>query len=609
MNRDLAEAKRAKMAAEQAVIRMDGRLRHKLKPHVKQGLINAILKSDAQDDLLFRATPARFTPSAWSITGLLSRLALIWNRRHNRGTAEDQRAALAQMHSRVRQSGAVALVIAFGVALFLGATELGEPLELGGQILRDSTRTMSASGNIVIVAKDDRSAKQLGALPWPRRYDAALIDKLREMGAKTIAMDDGFTSMTNQTDDAALAGAFDRFGGKVWLNTIIERDGVTDKLFPDVQAPLFRTRTQQAHLMYWYNLFGQIRYLPESIKIRDVSSRSLAEILADKGLISGYDTHDFEMRPRINDISNFFSTGELRPDFAIDFRTIPTISAIDIIKGNVDRSAIAGKIIMIGKTDETFATTTAIPWYGRVPVVYSLVVVAETIKNGIQRGMGYLPLLITAALIGAFCATRRMRRSRGAILGIGGVMLIIATLVGDRVGLHFQIIPALFLLTTLGIRQAMYGKLMIAETTNSISGLPNLSQIHYIKGREACAVGALKIEQYGEFVAPLSHEAERIAINGVAARINIMCPGSVIHQGDDGLFAWLIPLDSGCDFDVVGGQINALFMVPFVGLYKMQDIGVSVGVINDMKLNFGQRLAVAIDRANVPVYVTLREVL
>jgi hypothetical protein len=190
MNKDISEALRAKMSAEQAVSRMDGKLRYKMKPHVKQGLIDAILKSDAQDDLMFRATPARFTPSAWSLTGLLSRLALIWNRRLNRGTAEDQRAALAETYSRVRQSGAVALVIAFGVALLVGIGGLAEPLEIGGQTLRDATRRTAASGDIVVIAKDDRSAQQFGAIPWPRRHDAALIDKLREMGAKTIAMDD-----------------------------------------------------------------------------------------------------------------------------------------------------------------------------------------------------------------------------------------------------------------------------------------------------------------------------------------------------------------------------------------------------------------------------------
>jgi hypothetical protein len=88
-----------------------------------------------------------------------------------------------------------------------------------------------------------------------------------------------------------------------------------------------------------------------------------------------------------------------------------------------------------------------------------------------------------------------------------------------------------------------------------------------------------------------------------------MCPESVVHQGDDGLFVWLIPYESGCDFDVVGGQINALFMVPVVGLNGMHDVGVSLGIVDDMKFNFGQRLAVVIDRANVPVYVTLSKVL
>jgi hypothetical protein len=75
-----------------------------------------------------------------------------------------------------------------------------------------------------------------------------------------------------------------------------------------------------------------------------------------------------------------------------------------------------------------------------------------------------------------------------------------------------------------------------------------------------------------------------------------------------GCLAWLIPLDARYDFDVVGGQINALFMVPVIGLNGMHDVGVSLGIVDDMKFNFGQRLAVSIDRANVPVYVTLSKV-
>jgi diguanylate cyclase len=587
MNRDLAEAKRAKMAAEQAVLRMDGRLRHKLRPHVKQGLIDAILKSDAQDDLMFRNTPARFTPSAWSLTGLLSRLALIWNRRHNRGTAEDQRAALAETYARVRQSGAVALVIALGVALLVGFGELAEPAEIVLQGARDSARSTVASGDIVVIAKDDRSAQQFGAIPWARRHDAALIDKLREMGAKTIAMDDTFATRTNPKDDAVLAAAFDRAGGKVWLSVMTQENPTTGERDPVIPAPFFAKRTQQAHFLFQYNLFGHINKVFGSAMVAGDRYPSLARVLANKEYISG----------------------SLKPDYAISYRTIPTISALDVVLGNVDGSAIAGKTVIIGTVSETKAAMYSIPRQGRASAVYSLIVGAETIKRGVARELGYLSPLLAAAVIGLFCTLNRSRKRRAAILGGGTLALVAMMFIGDRIGWHFPMMPALLLLIIMAVREAMYSKLIIAETTNQVSGLPNLSQIHYIKGRENCALGALKIEQYGQLVAPLSREAQHVLINAIAARINIMCPESVVHQGDDGLFVWLIPYESGCDFDVVGGQINALFMVPVVGLNGMHDVGVSLGIVDDMKFNFGQRLAVVIDRANVPVYVTLSKVL
>ena len=587
MSRDLAEAKRAKMAAEQAVIRMDGRLRHKMKPHVKQGLIDAILKSDAQDDLLFRNTPARFTPSAWSITGLLSRLALIWNRRHNRGTTEDQRAALAETYARVRQSGAVALVIAFGVALLVGAGELAEPLEIGGQTLRDSTRRTAASGDIVVIAKDSRSAQQFGAIPWPRRHDAALIDKLREMGAKTIAMDDGFTALSNPIDDAALAAAFDRAKGKVWLSVQAEKNMSTGEGDPVLPAPMFAQRTRQAHFWFWLNIFRHIDSIPESMMIAGKSHPSLAEVLA-----AG--------KPVL---------GDVRPDYAIDYRTVPTISAGDILLNRVDRSVVAGKTIMIAMVSETRVTVYPMPGYrSSAAPVYSLVVGAESIKHGLAQELGCLPPLLAAALIGSLCALNRSRKRRATILGAGALGLVAMILIGDRIGWHFLMMPALLFLIIMAVREAIYGKLIMAETTNQISGLPNLSEIHYIRGGETCGIGALKIEQYDEVINRLSREGQRVLINAVAARINIMCPKSVVHQGDGGLFVWVIPPDNECDFDVLGGQINALFMVPVVGLNGMHDVGVSLGVVDDMGLNFDARLAVAIDRANVPVYVTLREV-
>jgi CHASE2 domain-containing sensor protein len=54
-------------------------------------------------------------------------------------------------------------------------------------------------------------------MPWKRRYDAQLVDRLREMGAKRIVFDRIMADASNPVDDGLLAAAFDRADGNVWL--------------------------------------------------------------------------------------------------------------------------------------------------------------------------------------------------------------------------------------------------------------------------------------------------------------------------------------------------------------------------------------------------------
>lgn len=55
--------------------------------------------------------------------------------------------------------------------------------------------------------------------PFPRRYDAEVIDHLRRAGAKVIAMDMEFTHQTDTSDDNALIEAVGRASGKIVLGT------------------------------------------------------------------------------------------------------------------------------------------------------------------------------------------------------------------------------------------------------------------------------------------------------------------------------------------------------------------------------------------------------
>jgi CHASE2 domain-containing sensor protein len=56
-------------------------------------------------------------------------------------------------------------------------------------ILSRSARTRPPSGRVVIVDVDERSLSTIGQWPWRRDLIGDFIERLREMGATTIALD------------------------------------------------------------------------------------------------------------------------------------------------------------------------------------------------------------------------------------------------------------------------------------------------------------------------------------------------------------------------------------------------------------------------------------
>ena len=76
---------------------------------------------------------------------------------------------------------------------------------------------------IVLVQIDNATLQQLARehlhsqFPFPRKYEARVIDNLRKAGASVIAMDIQFTQATDPPDDNALIEAIGRAHGKVLL--------------------------------------------------------------------------------------------------------------------------------------------------------------------------------------------------------------------------------------------------------------------------------------------------------------------------------------------------------------------------------------------------------
>jgi diguanylate cyclase len=593
MNIESPEAARKRMMAEQTVAKINAASRFKMPPNACAELTKALIKSNAAADLLFRNKPYHPKTPRWTLSGALARMiarvegwrAARDQRPHDPDTAVAAADRVSEWYYRVRGSGINGLIITVMIGLVVGITDFGKPAELGLQMARDATRRTAASGDIVVIAKDDRSVKAFGGMPWPRRYDAQLVDRLREMGAKRIVFNQVMADASNPIDDSALAAAFDRAGGQVWLGASLEIDKVSGAETALLPTPQFRSRTQQAHFWIWYGIFGHVEKTFGRMEIAGTPYRSQAAVLAGVG----------------DDVS-------IKPDYAIDYKAAPTFSAVDIVDGRIGHDALRGKTIFIVVTSNLAAIVSPISRQERAPVGYSLVIAAETLKAGVARELGYaLPLLIVA-LIGIACVFGNISKIRLMIIGGGTLALLVLMLAGDRLGLRVDMVPALLALSIFSVREMNRRHVIAAMTTHKVSGLPNIAHLRLQKGYQECAVIALKFERFDEYIGRYSHDEQRAVTRAIAARINIAAPDCTVHQGDNGLFVLLVPPGGEIDVRTVSGQLIVLFALEVVGLNTTHLLGVSVGAGSDMKRKFESRLELAIDRAERGLFVTLRQV-
>ena len=114
--------------------------------------------------------------------------------------------------------------LASGVGIAGYATGLLQRSELQTIDARFSIRgTRTAPRNIEFVAIDSATFPELeqhklhSQFPFPREYEAKVIEQINEGGAKAISVDIEFTRSSNEKDDLALAEAIAGAHGKVVL--------------------------------------------------------------------------------------------------------------------------------------------------------------------------------------------------------------------------------------------------------------------------------------------------------------------------------------------------------------------------------------------------------
>jgi len=340
-------------------------------------------------------------------------------------------------------------VLAAGIGVAAYATQLLRRTEFQSIDARFSIRGQQRpSSDIVLVQIDSTTLQQLASIrfPFPRVYDARVIDRLRRDGAKVIAMDIQFTQRTDEADDNALIEAIGRAHGKVILGaTEVGPGGSTGVLGGG--ALLAQLGARAASVRLPVDSDGSIRRLP--FAYNGLRSFAVAALETSSGR-------------RVS--ASTFDRGTLPIDFAGGPESIPAVSFSKVLDGRFPLGTFAGKTVIVGASAPILqdvhntATTNGAQMAG--PEIWANAV--STLSRGVplRDAPAWLDVLLIVLLgVLAPLGSLRLAPLRALLDSVAAVVVFtIATQIAFDSGLIVSFVyPVLALaLATLGTLAVLY---------------------------------------------------------------------------------------------------------------------------------------------------------
>ena len=395
----------------------------------------------------------------------------------------------------------------------IGFGEIAEDLLRAG---RNSLHPHRASGDIVLVAIDDRSVQKIGRWPWPRRYHAQIAERLTAAGARRIFFDITFEAASDPEDDRLLASAIER-SGRVVL-PVRTRSGAVNR-HAEITAlplPMFRRHAELGAVSVVYNYQNAAWRLPYAY---DVGGRAIPSFASRLSNVSG--------RP-----GTFFMA-----DYSLNPHTVPVVPAWSAVAGSFDPASVAGKDVVIGVTTDAIGDQYFLPGWRKMGGAYVQITGAETLKRGRPLSLGWVPAFLAALAVAALAATRKRPATQGALLGSTAVVLLLGPAALEANRIFIDITPGLFVVATVGFVIA-WRRWRQRGLVNAVTGLPNLSALRSERSGHSQALVVARILNYSEIAAALPPEQERQLVEQIVSRLRVGAPERTLYQGDGGIFAW-----------------------------------------------------------------------
>ncbi|MGZ8997817.1 MAG: putative bifunctional diguanylate cyclase/phosphodiesterase, partial [Allosphingosinicella sp.] len=416
-----------------------------------------------------------------------------------------------------------------------------------------------------------------GAAPWNGSQLAGLVQGIDGAGARRIHLDSDLANTGSAQDSQRLETAFSALRASLSLPARFSIDPVSGARSDYVPPERFTRHASLVNTNFFVSWDGAVWLHPQGATVAGRLLPSLSSLLGDRD-------HPTE--------------GLFPIDYGIDIRSIPIVSASDVLLHRVPLQQLAGKDVVIARTDDAVERFKA-PGYALVPAVIFHLIGAETVLAGPPVDLGWvLPSALGLLIAGLLLHTRR-RSFAASMLGLASASAIIGPLVLEGQHIHAEVVPAIaIILTAASIRAAAHVRRAFRDrgTTNLVTGMPNLQALRQSRAHDGAIVAA-RVKNYAQIMATLSALHEKELVDQIVGRLEFGAGKAIVYQADEGVFVWLADsLDDGIIQQLEG--LQGLFRSPIVVATRLIDLVVTFGLDLDASRPVTQRVSSALVAAD-----------
>lgn len=436
-----------------------------------------------------------------------------------------------QIYEKIGKIGPYTLAVLFALFATLGLYLAGVSpgIEQTNRDLRSAFFDRDASGDIVVVEMDSKSLQEIGSWPWSREIHAKVLQELSQKGATQIAFDVDFSASSGARADQELAETIRTLDAQVILATFRQRSSTLSNHYTE-NLPLdsLRSHALLASVNVHPDARGQVSYYDYGTQIDGQPRPTLAAMLTNSNGQAG---------------SSFLL------DQSIDLHSIPSLSVLDIINGNVDREQVNGRSFIIGATAIELGDNYATPHAGVIPGVFIHALAAETLLAG--HNMPTLDevnlMLLTiafAVLWWRFVANSKTKNVR-LILPLFAILLVasnwllhVLAVVELEIALSIIFIGCLFIaLWIVQILRTMHRE----RHTDLATGLPNSAAMAKRATQEReIRIAVAQISNFAEIESIIGTDGRGSVLLSMANRLSLLAQDERIYRTDRDQLSWFI---------------------------------------------------------------------